>query len=83
MREQFVFEIFLTMHNSEHHVSFADDIGNVQVAGMCTAVNDTVHIQVEVIEFRQKCRIRYDLIDLCVSFTNPSIKLSGKHMREL
>lgn len=40
-----------------------------------TTVNDTIHIQIQMIKLRQKGRVRDDLIDLGITFGEPSVKL--------
>lgn len=42
---------------------------------MRAAVNDTVHIQIQMVKLWQQRRVGNDLIDLCVPFADPSIKL--------
>ena len=66
------------MHDSQHHVAFTHDIRNVQMTGMRASVNDPVHIQVQMIKLGQKRRVRHDLIDLGVTFTDPAIKLKKR-----
>jgi hypothetical protein len=39
------------MHNAQYHVSFGEDVTDVQVRGVGAAVNDAVHVEVEMIEF--------------------------------
>ena len=41
------------MHDSEHHVTFGDHVGDIQVTGMRATVNDSVHIQIEVVKLGQ------------------------------
>jgi len=66
-----------TMHNSQHHVSFRNAVGNVAVTGVRAAVNDAVHVQVEMIEFGQQRIVRNNLIDLGVALRDPSVELSA------
>ena len=63
------------MHNSQHHVSFRKCIGNIHVIGMCASVNNAIHVEIEVIKFRQQGGIGHDLINLGIAFTDPSVKL--------
>eukprot|EP00978_Attheya_sp_CCMP212_P003403 scaffold7008_cov40-Attheya_sp.AAC.3 len=63
------------MHNSQHHVPFAQDVAHIQMVGMGTSMNDTIHIKVQMVKLGQQCRIRNDLIDLGIAFTDPSVKL--------
>ena len=56
------------VHDSKHHIFFREDVRDVHVIGMRTSVNDTIHIEVEVIEFGQERGIGDDLIDLWVAF---------------
>ena len=53
----------LTMHDPQHHVSFRQHLRNVLVIGMGTAVDNSIHIQVQVIEFRQQGLITNNFID--------------------
>jgi len=71
----------LTMHNTEHHVSFAQNIWDVHVIGMGTSMDNAIHIQVEMVKFRQKRRIRHDLVNLGIAFREPSVKLEKEGKR--
>lgn len=71
----------LTMHNAKHHISFAHYICNVHVTRVSTAVNDTIHIEIQMVKFWQQRRVRNDLIDFCVALTDPAIKLLNKKTR--
>ena len=66
------------MHYAQHHVSFTQDVRNVHVTRMSASVNDSIHIKVKVVEFRQQSRVRDNLIDLCVALAEPAVKLSSK-----
>jgi hypothetical protein len=63
------------MHNAEHHVAFTQDGTNVHITGMRAPVNNTVHIEIQVVKLGQERRVGNDLIDLRVSFRDPSVKL--------
>jgi hypothetical protein len=63
------------MHNTQHHITLANDIGNIHVAWVRTAVNDSIHIQVQMVKLRQQSGIRNDLIDLGIALTDPAVKL--------
>lgn len=63
------------MHNSEHHVSFTKNIGDIQMTRVGASMDDTVHVKVQMIEFRQQRRVWYNLIDFGVAFANPSVEL--------
>ena len=69
------------MHNTEHHVSFAQNIRDVHVIGMGTSMDNAIHIQVEMVKFRQKRRIRHDLVNLGIAFREPSVKLEKEGKR--
>jgi hypothetical protein len=66
------------MHNAEHHVSFTQNGANVHITGMRASVNNAVHIEIQVVKLGQERRVGYDLIDLWVSFRDPSVKLYRK-----
>jgi hypothetical protein len=38
-------------------------------------MNNSIHIQIQMIEFWKECRIGYNFIDFGVPFADPSIKL--------
>lgn len=44
-------------------------------------MNDTIHIEIQVIELGQKSGIGNNFIDLGVSFTDPSVKLESYNER--
>ena len=67
-----------TMHDSQHHISFRQSIGNIPVTGMRAAVNDAVHVQVEMVEFRQQGTVRDNLIDLWIALRDPAVELLRK-----
>ena len=64
------------MHDSHHHVSFTQGTPHFQIGGMRTTMNNAIHIQIQVIKFRQQGRIGDHLIDFGITFRNPSIKLA-------
>lgn len=66
------------MHNSQHHILLAQNLGHVQVRRMRASVNDAIEVEIEVIYFRKQRLIRDDLIDLGVSLRDPSVKLKKK-----
>jgi len=63
------------VHNSKHHVTFRYDVRYVHVAGMSTSMNNPIHVEIQVIKLGEQCRIGHDFVDLCVPFTDPSVKL--------
>ena len=65
----------LTMHNTQHHVTFTEDIGDIQVAGMRTTMNNAVHVEIEMIKLGQESIVRDNLVDFRVAFRNPSVEL--------
>ena len=67
-----------TVHDSQHHISFRQSIGNIPVTGMRAAVNDAVHVQVEMVEFRQQGTVRDNLIDLWIALRDPAVELLRK-----
>lgn len=56
------------MHDSHHHIFFGKCVGYVEVGGVCAAVNDAVHVEVEVVEFGKEGCVGYDLVDFGVAF---------------
>jgi hypothetical protein len=50
------------------------------MTGMGAAVNDSIHIEIQMIKLGKEGRIRNDFIDLRVSFTDPSIKLQQERL---
>jgi hypothetical protein len=64
------------MHNPQHHITFADHIGNVHVTWVRAAVNDSIHIQVQMVKLWQESGVRNDLIDLGIALADPAVKLS-------
>ena len=64
------------MHNAEHHIPLAEDVGDVEVVRVGTSVDDTIHVQIKVIKLRKECRVRNDMVDLGIAFTNPSVELN-------
>ena len=44
---------------------------------MRAAVDDPVHVEVEVVEFGKERCVGYDLVDFWISFADPSVKLSN------
>jgi hypothetical protein len=45
-----------------------------------TAVDDSVHVEVEVIEFWQECCVGDDLVDFWIAFADPAVELSSSWM---
>ena len=66
------------MHDTQHHISFAKNIRDIQVTWVGASVDDTVHIKIQMIKFGQECRVGYNLINLRVTFTDPSVELKKK-----
>jgi phosphotransferase system IIB component len=64
------------MHDSKHHVPFRDNIGNVHMGRMRTTVNDTIHIEIQVVKLGQESIVRYNLVDLRITLGNPAIELT-------
>lgn len=67
----------LTMHNSEHHISLAEDIRHIKMVGMRTTMNNAIHVKVQMIELREERRVRNDMVDLWIAFADPSVELQG------
>lgn len=63
------------MHDSQDHVAFREDIGYIEMTWVSAAVDDPVHVQIQVVEFRKKCLIGNDLINLRIALTEPAVKL--------
>ena len=66
------------MHDSHHHVSFGQGLlgDGIEIGWMGTSMNNAIHIQIQVIKFRQESGIRNNLIDFGIPFRNPTIKLA-------
>jgi hypothetical protein len=45
---------------------------------MGATVNDSIHIEIQMVKLRQQGRVRDNLIDLGIAFTDPSVKLTYK-----
>lgn len=45
-------------------------------------MQDTVHVQVQVVELRQERGVGDDLVDLGVPFRYPSVKLGNSHLAQ-
>lgn len=56
------------MHDAQHHVFFGERFGNVNVRWVCAAVDDAVHVEVEVVEFGEEGCVGDDLIDFWIAF---------------
>jgi hypothetical protein len=70
--------LLLTMHDSEHHISLTQDVRDVHMTRMGATVNDSIHIEIQMVKLRQQGRVRDNLIDLGIAFTDPSVKLTCK-----
>ena len=46
------------------------------MVGVCAAVDDAIHVQIQVVKLREKRFIGNDLINLRIALTEPAIKLS-------
>ena len=40
----------LTMHDPQNHIPFTEDIRNIKMAGVGTAMDDSIHVQVQMIK---------------------------------
>ena len=67
--------VIRTVHNSHHHVTLGQDIGNVHVTGMRTTMNDTIEIEIQMIDFGQQGIVADNLINLGITLGNPAVKL--------
>lgn len=45
-----------------------------------TAVDDSVHVEVEVVEFWQECCVGDDLVDFWIAFADPAVELRYSHL---
>ena len=63
------------MHNSQHHIPFTNDIRDITIGWMGTSVNDSIHIQIQMIKLWQQGRIGDNVIDLGIAFADPAVKL--------
>ena len=69
------------VHDPQHHVLFAQDFRDVEVARVRATVNDPVQVQVQVVHLGQQRLIGDDLVDLGITLRDPSIKLSAQEVR--
>lgn len=65
----------LTMHNPKDHITFRKNIRNIKMIRMRTSVNDTVHIQVQMVKLGKQGLIGDDLVDFWITLTEPSVEL--------
>ena len=65
----------LTMHDSKNHIPFSKDIRYIKMAGVGASVDNPIHIEVQMIKFRQERLICNDLVDFWVTLTEPAVKL--------
>jgi hypothetical protein len=63
------------MHDSQHHISLAQNIGDIHMIRMSTSMNNSIHIEIEMVKLGQQRCIRNDLVDLRIAFRDPSVKL--------
>ena len=69
------------MHNAQHHIPFTNDIGKFSIGRMRTTVNDSIHIQIQMVDFRQQGRIGNNVIDFGITFADPAVELGGRGQR--
>ena len=62
------------MHYPQDHVAFGEDVGDVEVTGVGAAVDDAVHVEVEVVEFGEEGFVGDHLVDLGVALGEPSLQ---------
>lgn len=67
--------VLLTLHDTQHHITFTQNIRYVQMTWMGAAVNDSIHIQIKMIKLGKESTVRDDLIDLWITLRDPSVKL--------
>jgi hypothetical protein len=65
------------MQNPQQHVLLQKGYREILAGGMRTPVNDTVHIQVQMIKLGQEGIVGDNLIDLGITLRDPSVKLRG------
>lgn len=65
------------MHDPQYHIAFREDVRYVQVGGVGAAVDNPVHVKVEMIELGEEGFIRDDLVDFWVAFRKPAVELDG------
>ena len=70
------------MHDPHHHISLGKFFGYIQVGRMRTSVNDTIHIQIQMVEFRQQGGVGNNLVDLWIPLADPSVKLSSQEQHD-
>ena len=63
------------MQNSQQHVFFRNHFGDILISWMRTAMDDTVHVQVQMIKFGQQGIVGHNLVNLRITLGNPSVKL--------
>jgi hypothetical protein len=74
-RDPITHEDIRTVHDSEHHIALGQTIRNIHVRRMRAAVNDAVHIEIEMVEFRKQGIVGNNLIDLGIPLGDPAIEL--------
>lgn len=74
-RDQVAQVLVLTMQDSEQHVLLGQDLRHILVRWMRASMNDTVHIQIQMIKLGQQGIVRHNLVDFGITFGNPPIKL--------
>ncbi len=63
------------MHDAKHHITFGKDIGYIEMAGVGAAVDDPVHVQIQVVKLWKQRLIGNDLVNLWIALANPAVKL--------
>ena len=65
----------LTMHNPKNHITFTENIGNIEMIGMSATMDDSIHVQIQVVKLRKQSLIGNDLVDFWIALTEPAVKL--------
>ena len=63
------------MHDPKDHIPFGKNIGHIEVVGVGASMDDTIHIEVQMIKLGEERFICNNLVDLGVSLAEPAIKL--------
>jgi hypothetical protein len=66
----------LTVHDTQHHIALAENIRDVKLVRVRTAVNDAIEIEVEMIKLGQQRAVRDDFVNFGIALRYPSVKLA-------
>ena len=63
------------MQNPQQHVLFGQDFGHILIGRVRAAMNDAIHIQIQMVKLRQQGIVGNNLVDFGITLGNPSVKL--------